>query len=176
MRPTIPKTNSGRTGLLSGKAPDLFDKYLIRISAGVPATLIDSIWWFSQILQENTGILSWSSHERFLPNSFQDMIHWLFIPRYFPDALRLNNSRKCVRWRSNVPFCDRCVKNCIIYIKRYLNGQRRKFARCFNFNLGTCQLKTPLYTIQHYMTPCYTSRSRRFANVNIKSCVISLSK
>jgi hypothetical protein len=46
MRPTIPKTNSGRTGLLSGKAPDLFDKCLTRISAGVPATLIDIIWWF----------------------------------------------------------------------------------------------------------------------------------
>jgi hypothetical protein len=59
--------------------------------------------------------LSWSSHERFLPNSFQDMIHWLFIPRYFPDTVSLSNSRKFVRWRSNVPFCDRCVKNFIIY-------------------------------------------------------------
>ena len=82
---------------------------------------------FYQILQENTGILSWWSYERFLPNSFQDTIHWLFIPRYFPDTWSLSSSRKCVRWRSNVPFCDWCVKNCIIYIKRYLNGKRSNF-------------------------------------------------
>ena len=72
----------------------------------------------SQILQENTGILSWSRHERF-PQTF--------YRTWFIDCLTPDNSliRKCVQRWSNVPFSDRCVKNCIIYIKRYLTGKRR---------------------------------------------------
>ena len=86
---------------------------------------------FSQILQENTEILPWPSHEHFHSNPFHDMIHWLFIPRYLADTLSLSSSRKCGRWRSNVPFCDRCVKNCIIYIKWYWNGQSSNFFSMF---------------------------------------------